>query len=365
MQLFSKLQNMEKKYAFGFFGIVLAIIFGALSIYTAFYQKKSPAIKYEIESSASVFDIREDVGKLDVIFNGVNLRETRQTLTLMTLKVSNNGSEPVLKTSYDDKDPLGFEISIGEIVKAELLRANKPYITKNLNVNLNPQTNATSAIFSPIIIEPGDVFWVKVLILHKEKTIPELKPIGTVAGVESIMLTGLGTNEKAPSFWEQVTTGTIVVQLTRAVVYFFGFFTGIIVILIPFALIGELFSKRKRKSEVATYRETAKYFRPEFEWVVDRYVENGSFPFGQTKNLLDEPQRFFEYLDNKNKGFNIGETPRHLRLRNIVFELAEKKLIVKNDNNITVNQEFIHFLDEFSKFVGSSPREFLEYAEHY
>jgi hypothetical protein len=360
MKLLSKLQNMEKKYAFGFFGIVLAIIFGTLSIYTTFFQKKSPAITFEIESSASVFDIREDVGKLDVIFNGVNLRETGQTLTLMTLKISNTGSEPVLKTSYDDNDPLGFEISSGEIAKAELLRASKLYLTKNLNITEIPQTNSTSATFSPVIIEPGDVFWVKILILHKEKTVPALKPIGTIAGVGEIAFVDLNAKEKKQSLWEQVTNGTIWVQLMRAVVYFFGFICGMFVVLIPVALIGEFFGKKKRKSEVASFQKSASSIRPEFEWVINYYIENGSFPFGRVREYLNHPQKVYEYADNKHIGFHVGTTPRHLRFRALVYELINKKIIIRTDGKITVDEDFRKFIDEFSKFVGSSTLEYLE-----
>jgi hypothetical protein len=353
MAFLERLQKIEKKYAIALLGFILAIIFGALTIYTTFYQKKTPAVKYEIESSASVFDVKEDVGKLDVIFNGVNLRETRQTLTLMTLKVSNIGSEPVRKADYDDKDPLGFDISTGEIIKAELLRANKQYLTKNFSVTIPSQTNATSALFSPVILEVGDAIWVKLLILHKEKTIPELKPIGTVAGAGDITLVGLSGREAEPSFLVQVTSGTIWVQLVRTCIYFFVFISAMFIVIVPIGLVLEFFDKQKRKRKAAKFRQTAKTkVRPEHEWVIKCYIDDGGYLIHKISILLAHPQRVYDYLDRKYVGFYVGQTPRHVRLHGIVSKLVEHKVVMRTDGQITIDESFREFLGDFSKFLG-------------
>lgn len=358
MALITRLQNIEKKYALTFLGFVLAIIFGGLTIYSTFFQKKAPAIKYEIESSAGVFDVREDVGKLDVIFDGVNLRETRQMLTLMTLKVSNVGSEPVRISDYDDRDPLGFSISPGEIIKAELLRANKPYLTKNLNVITSTPTNTATAVFSPVIIEVGDSFWVKILILHKEKTIPELKPIGTIAGAGDTILIGLAEKNVAPSFLKQVFDGTIQVQIIRSFAYFFTFIFGIVLMMIPFAVVQEFFDRRRRKKVIDDLRLSKSFKIPaEFEWLVDTYIEQGPRMIARISHLLNHPQRIYHYADSHPRGFYVGRTPRFLLWTEAASEILKRKLVSRVDGQIVVDQDFLAFVDEFAKLTGIELRD--------
>ena len=84
MSFFTRLQNIEKKYAFTFLGFILAAIFGFSSIYTTFFWDRNPQVRYTVNSILGVYDIREEVGKLDIIYDGINIREKKQMLSLIT-----------------------------------------------------------------------------------------------------------------------------------------------------------------------------------------------------------------------------------------------------------------------------------------
>jgi len=62
----------------------------------------------EVVSSANVIDVKEDVGKLEVLYEGANLRSNHLSLSVVTLKISNDGGAPITKTAYDDAAPLGY-----------------------------------------------------------------------------------------------------------------------------------------------------------------------------------------------------------------------------------------------------------------
>ncbi len=194
MGMFQKFREWEHSYALTFVSLFVGLLFGGFSVYV-YLQKIAPNLRMEVVSNANVLDIKEGVGKLDIIYDGVNLREKQQTLALVTLKISNNGTASIPKGAYDENSPVGVQVTGGEITKAELLQTSNPYLTTNLNFRI--ASNST-AIFSPIILEPGDEFQVKLLVLHKEKVGFALHPIGKIAGVKAISLVGPSGKEAQP-----------------------------------------------------------------------------------------------------------------------------------------------------------------------
>lgn len=54
MSLASALDRLDKKYAWSLLGFVLAVIFGALSIYTEFIRDRRPQLRFEIISEENV-----------------------------------------------------------------------------------------------------------------------------------------------------------------------------------------------------------------------------------------------------------------------------------------------------------------------
>src|SRR6266478_2827215 len=165
MGLFNTFRNWEHKYALTFMGVILAFLFGGFSVYV-YLQKTAPNLRVEEISNANVIDVREDVGKLDILFNGANLRDKHQTLALVTLRVMNDGAAPISKGAYDDVDPIGLEVNGGDITKAELFNASSTNIAKSMKVFVLTNSMVT---FAPVILEAGDFFWIKLLILHSEK----------------------------------------------------------------------------------------------------------------------------------------------------------------------------------------------------
>jgi hypothetical protein len=98
MGMFKVFRNWETKYALTFMGLIVGVICGAFSVYV-YLQKTVPHLKMEVISNANVIDVKEDVGTLDVLYNGVNLKDTHQTLALVTLRVSNDGAKAIPPSS--------------------------------------------------------------------------------------------------------------------------------------------------------------------------------------------------------------------------------------------------------------------------
>ena len=69
MSLGATLRAMEKKFALALVGVILAIIFGLVSLYSLFHVRR-PHIALEITNESNVLDVKKPVEDLVVSFQG-------------------------------------------------------------------------------------------------------------------------------------------------------------------------------------------------------------------------------------------------------------------------------------------------------
>ena len=119
------LRNLDQKYPSSFLGLVVGIIalmvgiiIGFLGIYLTLFYEKKPEILFDVISNYRVYDIRENIGSLQISFEGENIKEKGLTLSLITIRIANTSRVDILKTFFDEKDPLGLENSGPGILRA-------------------------------------------------------------------------------------------------------------------------------------------------------------------------------------------------------------------------------------------------------
>ena len=165
------------------FSFVLAVLAGALTVYVEFIRDKYPHIRYDIVSDASVLDVREKLGKLVILYDGMDIQKEKKSLRVIVFRVSNEGRENILKGHYDERSPLGFKVLNGSLVDAEILTGSNEYLKQNVQINLQ---RPHSALFSPVILEANESFTVKSIVLHPDGLRPGIQPTGKIAGVREI-----------------------------------------------------------------------------------------------------------------------------------------------------------------------------------
>lgn len=89
MEVLSKLGRLLRDISF--YGLILAVILGGITIYAVFFQEKRPTLKLKLLSSASVLDVREKIEKLEIFYNGIDIQNKNQALRVILLKVINDG----------------------------------------------------------------------------------------------------------------------------------------------------------------------------------------------------------------------------------------------------------------------------------
>jgi hypothetical protein len=214
--------------AWSFYGILLALISLAFTIYQIFYVFNYPSIKVNYIGEIDILNIDKHsqilVDKLEFLYKGVNIREKNQNLKLFLLSVLNDGYVDILKNFFDDHDPLGFQISSGKILYHSIVGASSRYLEDNITMTLHsPQ----KVILSPIIIDKKSRFVIQLLVLHEKDTNPIVKATGKIAGIKEIEAVPLVESPKSSNL-SIAFGGSADIQMLRVYVYFF---IGIIVII--------------------------------------------------------------------------------------------------------------------------------------
>jgi hypothetical protein len=113
MSLATVLDRWDKKYAWSLLGFALAVVFGAVLIYTEFIRERRPELRFERVSNTSVLDVRERLGNLEILYDGEDIQKAQKSLRVAVLRIVNDGSEDIHKNDFDDKAPLRFSVSDG------------------------------------------------------------------------------------------------------------------------------------------------------------------------------------------------------------------------------------------------------------
>ncbi|ATC95053.1 hypothetical protein [Pseudoalteromonas tunicata] len=299
MTVISSFNNLDKRFAWSFLGFMLAAILGSLTIYTEFFRVDNPELIVEVLNDTNVLDVKEDMNELKVFYGDVDIKSLNQTLSVVFLRIKNDGGAPILKGYYDDKYPLNLTIKDGKFLKSEQVSSTNDY----LKSSALPIIDTERSILLPgIILEHGESYTIKVLALHSAGSDVELNVLGKIAGVREIRLTKSIDSEEEISFWSKVIAGDIFVHLARIPIYFFGFIFSIILMIAPIAIASDFFSKRKRRKVIKQYKLYIKEdITDKHEFLFESYIDDGLVPVAEAKETLSDKEKLKKVV---RKGLN-------------------------------------------------------------
>lgn len=365
MSISTYINQLDKRYAWSLLGFLLAVIFGALSIYTEFIRDNHPQLKFEIVSDASVLDVREKLGNLEIMYDGVDIQKSEQSLRVIVFRIVNEGAADILKGHFDEKIPLGFHVLHGSLVRAEIISSSNSYLKESLN--LRPHEGNSVAI-DPVILESNESFMVKLLILHPVGSRPVVEPIGKIAGVRKIKVIDSTMVAAEPSFLAQTFSGTAWTQVLRLVAYFFGFIAVIALIVSPIVIVSGALSKRQRQKYVAKFKAKTNiplneldefifqgYINHDIEYL--RSLRRATSNEGRLINEVKRYEKRMQSRPNQNE-IEFMMTPtivegnkRILTSFLPIQDMQNSGFIVKDGNRWQVDPHARETIDEFLKFL--------------
>ncbi len=340
---------------------LLTIVGGAITIY-AFLQEKKVDLRYEIIANTNVLDFNAEISKLQVFYDSTDLKQTNENLRIYTVKVINNGDQNILKEYYDENDPVGLKLSTGKIIEQpEIIQASSDYLLNNLKISDYKYENLT---FSQVIIESGEFFIIKFLVLHKKDTIPNIFSFGKIAGQRKINVVNAADVKEELSFWQKVYYGSIWVQLLRLLTYFIVVVIFIIIIVFISSEIDDYREKKRKLRLLEDFKNTKTYqYTRMDDAIFDRYKRNDAFVFRKMKRLIEDEQKLNDIHKELSTQLKSKEYRRYRRIDtntrvvieeedwSIINEMIKDGIVFWDKDRLTVNQAMKDTIDKFVDFL--------------
>ncbi|QSX37860.1 hypothetical protein [Shewanella sedimentimangrovi] len=369
MGVISSFNSLDKRFAWSFLGFMLAAIFGGISIYTEFFRVNTPSVVVEVISDANVLDVKEEISELKVFYGDVDIKSLNQTLSVLFLRIKNDGGAPILNGYYDKNYPFNIILKEGKFLKVEQLGATNDY----LRTAAQPKINTDKTISLPdVILEPSEGYTIKILALHSSGHGIKIDVVGKIAGTKKIELRTLNSAGSELSFWGGVFYGSIFVQLVRLPIYFVVFIFVLVSIVGPMVMASDAISTRKRKKVVEQYKVYSKDCLSNYHEVIFKeYIDLGLPALVEVKELLTDKRNWKRLVREVNMDVDSTEsllqspaarlmieqedvinlTPNYIR-RNASRLIRKIGALSKSeDNEISIDEDVESGLSKFIDFV--------------
>lgn len=340
---------------------LVGLIAAGVTIF-AFLQEKKVDLRYEIIANTNVLDFNAEISKLEVKYDSTNLKQTKENLRIFTLKVINNGNQNILKEFYDENDPLGLQLSSGNIIEQpEIIQVSNDYLKRNAKIE---DYNYQRIKFTRVILESGEYFVVKLLVLHKTDSIPEIISFGKIAGQTKIEIINEIDAKNELNFWQGVYYGNIWVQILRLISYFIVVVLIILLIVFISEQIDNVRDKKRKRKKISEFKALKTYqFTRMDDAIFDRYEKSGGGIFKYMQHLLEDENKLndnYSNLSEQLKSKNYSRYRRIDRKRKILLdsedwalinEMTNDGLLIKEKEKLTINQAMKDTLDKFIAFL--------------
>lgn len=393
-------ETKKKKLLKIFLAFVSAVGFvsGVITIYSVLLIEKKVNLTFELVSRTNVLDVKENVSNLDIIYDGKSLQEKETVLQIIVLKVVNYGNQEILPIYYDEKDPIGFEIINGKILeRPTLISFSNNYIKRNTSPSL---VNENKVLLNKLILEPGEYYSLKLLIMTDRKADLQLSTFGKIAGQKEIQLSNY-ENKAKETFLNRVLDGQFYLHVTRLFFYIIIILSAVLLTalaIVIFVSFKQKISSVKREKIVKAYKrkftEKMGKTKTPLMWrqissaeneILDYYYNNKE-PYFHLTNLLAK----IESIGNEKEIYSIYKTKEMLAAKQReqdleiekvkekysglselivennkkiypIEEAIEHKIVIKEGNEFKIEKNTIEFLKELKSFLVREDKNFWKH----
>lgn len=368
MNTLEKFANIDKKFAWSFLGFVLAVFFGGLTIYNEFIKAHDPQMVVEILSDTNVLDLKENLPELKILYGDVDIKNVGKDLSVMVFRIKNVGGASILGGFYDANSPVEITLSNGEFLKFEKIDSSNEYLKNSASAI---KSSPTSIRIPNVIMEPGESYTLKALIIHAARTATLIKSSGKIAGMRNIPVISVDANKENETFWSKVSSGSIGVQAARSLLYFFSFIFVLAAAFLPPIAIFESLQKRARNKSISQFKKHISEALPDgHEAIFECYLNNGLHPLVRVREMLSNPETLKEMLEKRSQrqislnkeglvfiddiDFIENHGKNHIILnRGIAYRVIKKAEIarIEQDGRIHVDPSKERFLGRFVDYI--------------
>ncbi|WP_139810118.1 hypothetical protein [Sphingomonas azotifigens] len=218
---------------------------------------KRVSLTLDVLNQIPVFTVRQPVPGLSVQLNSQDLTLTKRDLLAVRLRIRNNGGISVNERNTTEKDPLGFSVSGGQVVRLYGINATSEHLRK---LALPKRVNNTFTLPPGLIIDPGDYIQFDLLVVRPISSKLSFFSVGKVEGLKTIEVGRPDIAKPSENIASIAWSGTFLIQILRTATYPF-IAVAIIAAGIAFAVkVSSFFAKRKRKRRDRYAAEVSPYW---------------------------------------------------------------------------------------------------------
>ena len=307
------------------FGFLIGILGFVYAIYVDQFKEQKPKLVYDLLSNTQVLSVKEDINKLDIIYDKQNLKEQKENLILLTVRIKNEGNINIKEGDYYSKIPFGLKISGGKIAeKPQLIDASNKFLKENI-VLLFDTLNSIS--INKVPIDVGQYFTIKILTICNLNVSPSIVPVGKISGMRDefqIRKSYLSDQKEEQSFFEKLINGSVSIHIARFFFYLLIMILFGVVFGIPTSQISSYFEERNKKRKIEKFREKTKIELSEkIEMVFDIYRNEGNYFIKWLHRILSDKEKlrkYLNYIDYRTKEDNLIDDFRdHLPQQSEVY----------------------------------------------
>lgn len=350
--LMARLAAVERRGAYSFLGFALAILFGAIMLWDMFVRDTHARVSVELLSDASVLDVQERLPGLSILLSGIDIAQTKQTLRVLVFRLRNTGSESVLKSHFDERDPLGIQLGGARVLSCELVAAKTEYLQHAVTFD---QSRDGIVAVQPFILDPGDWMTFKIIALYPTPSRVGSRVVGKIAGVGSIELADVSRGSGQPAFLVRTFAGGLAVQTLRLLAYTIVGLILLVAVAIAVTGASERLERRTRRRRVARFRATVSLHSAALlELAFAKYVQSGRMPL-RALFIANERGSLSAAIESYESRYDASspEVWIHLPLfAHWAKELTSAEYIEKTDNMWKLTTGICQPLEEFLRFLA-------------
>lgn len=356
MSFFTLLRKIDRRFSLG---LLMGILFGMAGLYAAFVYERRPHLTVDVMSNASILDVKEKLGGLEILFNGVDIQQSDQTLRIMLVRIGNDGQADILIDSFDAREPIGFAVSPGQVVQPpDLSESTSDYLRTNVKIHLAEPATLT---IDPIILERGQHFTLKLLVLVPKNAIPEVSPVGKIAGAGNIAVITSYLRTGTPAFLTRTFSGDILVHVVRLLAYTVIAITLLVIGVLLGTAIADFLSRRKRARLSRAYLRSLSFEPAQpFPQLLDLYRKDGETVLFALADVSANPRALIRRSHIGDHDIVEDVSPVYSDLvfvapdyKRLVRSLELSGVIRKVGEGHVLNTEVARLLPDFAKFLRS------------
>lgn len=240
-------------------GVILGIIgfvIGLPPIAEMAFGKRT-SLTLDVVNQIPVFTVRQPVPGLSVQLNSQDLTQTRRDLVAVRLRLRNNGEVSINARNTTAKDPLGFTIRGGQVVRLYGLNATSDHLRK---LAVPKKESNMFTLPAGLIIDQGDYVQFDLLIVRPVNGALSFLSLGKVEGLKSIAVGRADMARPTPNAASVAWSGGLLPQLLRTLTYPFIAIAILAAVVATAFFASSFFAKlKRRKRELFIAKSAARW----------------------------------------------------------------------------------------------------------